>query len=156
MTKIPSPPQSKGGMGRFFGGNKKPSKVRAPPVSAAPQAPPKLPENLARYLKPDGTLARTFVSFKEVARRCDTSLLETSFPLIGQKSMADSPPQSMQVGELIIHMFRLPPLPGLPADHHPQSLEECVRGLHNMKWHKTPYYEGTLTQYGGDCLVRLN
>ena len=141
-------------MGRFFGGNKKSSKTRVKPASVAASAPPKLSENLARYLRPDGTLARTFVSFKEVAKRCDTVLLETSFPLIGQKTMMDAPPHNMQVGELIIRIFRLPPLPGLPSAHHPQSLEECVRGLQNMKWHKTPYYEGTLTQYGGDCLVR--
>ncbi|KAJ7818245.1 hypothetical protein B0H14DRAFT_2840601, partial [Mycena olivaceomarginata] len=58
----------------------------APPPPAPAPIPPqiRLPENLARYLKPDGTLARVFVSFKDIAARCDTRLFETNYPLIGQ------------------------------------------------------------------------
>ena len=64
---------------------KKPSKPTPPPQ---PQRPPphKLQENLARYLKPDGTLARAFVAFKDIARRCDARLFETSIPLLGQRA----------------------------------------------------------------------
>ncbi|KAJ7928485.1 hypothetical protein B0H13DRAFT_1967482 [Mycena leptocephala] len=98
----------------------------APPPPAPTPAPPqmRLPENLARYLKPDGTLARAFISFKDIA-----------------------------VGELVLQMFRLPPLPGIPPDELPQSLEECHRGLRHINWHKVTYFQGTLTQNGGDCSV---
>lgn len=53
----------------------------------------------------------------------------------------------------MIQMLRLPPLPGVPSEQLPQSLEECVRGLRHVGWHKVTYFEGTLTQNGGDCTV---
>jgi hypothetical protein len=52
-------------------------------------------------------------------------------------------------------MFRLPPLPGVPPDDLPQSLEECHRGLRHINWHKVTYFQGTLTQNGGDCSVSV-
>ena len=61
-----------------------PKKEKPPPQLVS--SPHRRPENLARYLKPDGTLARCFISFKDVANRCDTRLFETSYPLIGQKA----------------------------------------------------------------------
>jgi len=48
-------------------------------------------------------------------------------------------------------MFRLPALPGVPPSKLPQSLQECHEGLRNIQWHKQTYFEGTLTQSGGDC-----
>ncbi len=58
-----------------------------------------------------------------------------------------------QVGEIVLQMFRLPPLPGIPQNELPQSLDECYRGLRNVAWHKATYHEGVLTQQGGDCSV---
>lgn len=146
------PPASKGGLRSFFhGGSKKPQKVATPPP---PRPVPKPQENLARYLKPDGVLARSFIAFKDIARRCDTKLFETSYPLIGQKTEAASAPKPMQIGEIVLQIFRLPPLPGIPPEQLPQSLEDCHRGLRHVQWHKVTYYEGTLTQNGGDCTVR--
>ncbi|KAI0090533.1 hypothetical protein BDY19DRAFT_991978 [Irpex rosettiformis] len=152
-VKIASPPPPKaGGMSRFFGGQKKAIKAaRASPVAEAPAPQHKLQENLARYLTTEGSLAKAFISFPDIARRCDTQTFETSFPLIGQKSQASAPPKVLQVGELVLQIFRLPPLPGVPLDQLPQSLEECRKGLSSIQWHKITYYEGTLTQYGGDC-----
>ncbi|KAF8635247.1 hypothetical protein AX17_004020 [Amanita inopinata Kibby_2008] len=140
---------SKGGMRSFFSSSpKKPSKVPAqvltPPVH-------RIPENLARYMKPDGTLARAFVAFKDIAARCDTRLFETSYPLIGQRFEVGGKFSTQQVGELVLQIFRLPPLPGIAPDQLPQSLEECHRGLRHINWHKVTYFEGTLTQSGGDC-----
>ncbi|KDQ55167.1 hypothetical protein JAAARDRAFT_181183 [Jaapia argillacea MUCL 33604] len=144
----PPPPPSKGGFRSFFSSPKKqPQPVRPPP----PQPVHRLEENLARYLKSDGTLARAFIAFKDIAKHCDTKLFETSFPLIGQRSEVGNKVNSMQVGELILQIFRLPPLPGIAQDQLPQSLEECHRGLRHVQWHKQTYYEGTLTQCGGDC-----
>ena len=115
-------------------------------------APPPLPKNLARYMKPDCTLARAFVAFKDIERLCDTKLFETSYPLIGQKMELGSGMKTLQVGEITLQIFRLPPLPGIPPDQLPQSLEECQRGLRHIQWHKVTYFEGTLTQSG--CTVR--
>jgi len=147
----PPPPASKGGMRSFFSSSpKKPARV----VQPMPVAPPVLEENLARYLKQDGTLARAFVSFKDIASRCDTRLFETSFPLIGQRLESGSKVVSIEIGELVLQFFRLPPLPGVPQSQLPQSLDECHRGLRHVHWHKMTYFEGTLTQSGGDCSVR--
>jgi hypothetical protein len=110
---------------------------------------------LARYLKPDGTLARSFIAFKDVGARCDTRLFESSYPLIGQRLELGGKSSTLQVGELILQIFRLPPLAGVPQDDLPQSLDECLRGLRHINWHKTTYFQGTLTQNGGDCSVRL-
>lgn len=116
-------------------------------------------ENLARYLKPDGTLARAFIAFKDIARHCDTKLFETSFPLIGQRlepgegGGAGGTMVPKQVGEIVLQIFRLPPLPGISQDDLPQSLDECHRGLRHINWHKVTYHEGVLTQLGGDCSV---
>lgn len=56
----------------------------------------------------------------------------------------------------MLQVFRLPPLPGLPPEELPQSLEECHRGLRHVNWHKMTYFEGTLTQNGGDCSVSIS
>ncbi|TFK23955.1 hypothetical protein FA15DRAFT_620133 [Coprinopsis marcescibilis] len=128
----------------------RPSPVMAPPPTI-PQSQHRLPENLARYLKSDGTLGRAFVSFKDIVHRCDTRLFETSFPLIGQRAELGGKFSTQQVGELVLQVFRLPPLPGIPQNELPQSLEECHRGLRHINWHKMTYFQGTLTQNGGDC-----
>jgi len=111
--------------------------------------PPRIEENLARYLKPDGSLARAFIAYKDAAGHCDTRLFETTIPLIGQRVDPDGMGTTMTilpVGELVLQLFRLPPLHGVP-----QSLYECLRGLKHVNWHKVTYFEGTLTQNGGDC-----
>ncbi|KAJ6602137.1 hypothetical protein B0H10DRAFT_2167327 [Mycena sp. CBHHK59/15] len=128
-----------------------PAPVQAPPPPPPPVVTQRLTENLARYLKPDGTLARAFIAFKDIATRCDTRLFETHYPLIGQRVELGGKFSTLQVGELVLQMFRLPPLPGIPPEELPQSLEECHRGLRHINWHKVTYFQGTLTQSGGDC-----
>ena len=164
------PPASKGGpakssgMRSFLGlGSPKKGKVSQrsaspapPPTPVLPPPPPnfKMPENLARYLKPDCSLARTLVVFSKLAPHCDTRLLETVYPLVAQK--VESPgtkPSQLTIGDIVLQVFRLPPLSGIPSDQLPQSLEECHRGLTHTRWHKQCYMQGTLTQIGGDCTV---
>ena len=156
----PNPPPSKGGVLNFFrSSSPKKQQVKPSPASAPqPQPPAKVPdrklvENFARFLKPDGTLARAFISFRDVAAHCDTQMFECSYPLFGQRLESRTTTRTVTVGEITLQIFRLPPLPGIPPDCLPQSLEECVKGLRYVNWHKTTYYEGTLTQYGGDCSV---
>jgi hypothetical protein len=149
-------PTKSSGMRSFFSSSpKKSSKEKVvappPPPQPQPQTVQRLAENLARHLKPDGTLARAFISFKDVANRCDTRLFETSYPLIGQRMELGGKFSTLEAGEIIVQMFRLPPLPGIPQDDLPQSLEECHRGLRHINWHKITYFQGTLTQTGGDC-----
>lgn len=130
---------------------------RPPPPAPQPRPAPapvlRLQENLGRYLKPDGTLGRAFIAFKDIAAHCDTRLLETSFPLIGQRLEAGYAAKAQQVGEIVLQLFRLPPLPGITPEELPQSLEECHRGLTHTRWHKSCYMQGMLTQLGGDCTV---
>ena len=156
----PVAPSKSYGMRSFFSSSpKKSSKEKMPPLPRPPQPLQPQPqavrliENLARYLKPDGTLARAFIKFKDVAGRCDTRLFETSYPLIGQRVESGGKYSTLEVGGVVLQMFRLPPLPGLPQDQLPQSLDECHRGLRHINWHKVTYFQGTLTQNGGDCRV---
>ena len=147
---VQAPPKSSG-MRSFFSSPKKSSKEKI--VVPPPQVVHRLPENLARYLKPDGTLARAFISFKDISNRCDMKLFETSYPLVGQKLEIGGKFTTHECGEIILQIFRLPPLPGIPQEQLPQSLEECHRGLRHINWHKVTYFQGTLTQIGGDCRV---
>ncbi|KAK2464216.1 hypothetical protein APHAL10511_003673 [Amanita phalloides] len=142
---------AKSGMRSFFSSTPKKSSRDRTPVPSPPAPVHHMPDNLARYMKTDGTLARTFVAFKDVAARCDARLFETSYPLIGQRLEVGGKFSTQQVGELVLQIFRLPPLPGISPEHLPQSLDECCRGLRHLNWHKVTYFEGTLTQNGGDC-----
>ncbi|KAG2016127.1 hypothetical protein CC2G_009328 [Coprinopsis cinerea AmutBmut pab1-1] len=164
IAPVPIPPpmvqtaSKSSGMFSLFSSSprKKDKHLSRPPPAVAPpppqpSVPHRLPENLARYLKPDGTMARAFVCFKDIVHRCDTRLFETSYPLIGQRAELGGKFSTQQVGEIVLQMFRLPPLPGIPQDQLPQSLEECHRGLRHINWHKMTYFQGTLTQNGGDC-----
>lgn len=161
------PPREKekkpSGLRAFLSGSPKKTKpVKAstppPPPQPRPVRPPEpaIPEDpLVRFLKQDGTLGRTFVTFKDVAPYCDTQLFETSLDLVSVLEDR-SPGRSSgprKIGEIVLQMFRLPPLPGIAADELPQSLEECLRGMRHVSWHKITYHEGVLTQNGGDCKV---
>ena len=151
---VPLPPKPKGGMFSFLSSSPKKPVARATPPP--PPAPPhKVPDNLARYLKQDGTLARAFISFKDVAARCDVRLLEIKYPLIGQRSEASGGATTMELGEIALQVFRLPSLPGVMSNQLPLSLDECLRGLRHVAWHKVTYFEGMLTQNGGDCTVSV-
>ncbi|THH07867.1 hypothetical protein EW145_g3090 [Phellinidium pouzarii] len=162
-ASVPSPapiagPSQRSGMRSFFGGTpRKPKHVRA---QTEPIVRFVMEENLARYLKPDGTLARAFVAFKDIALHCDARLFETAFPLFGQRLEAPGEGGGAggtmvpkQIGEIVLQVFRLPPLLGLPQNQLPQNLEECRSGLKSVHWHKQTYLEGTLTQLGGDCSI---
>ncbi|KAA1470646.1 hypothetical protein DENSPDRAFT_774642, partial [Dentipellis sp. KUC8613] len=154
QVKPAPPPASKGGMRGLFTSKRTHVKTASTPspVTSSPSPPPaQIHENLARYLKPDGTLARAFVSFKDIVSRCDARLFETGYPLIGQRLERDGRATPMQVGQLVLQVFRLPALNGVPSNQLPQSLEECHRGLRHVQWHKQTYFEGTMTQNGADC-----
>ena len=151
-----TPPPTKSRF-NFFGSPKKIAKHSPRPSPApAPPMPHKIEEILARYLKSDGSLARAFIAYKDVAAHCDTRLFETVIPLIGQRIDPDGAGTTMTtlpVGELVLQLFRLPPLHGVPPTQLPQSLDECLRGLRHVSWHKVTYFEGNITQNGGDCVV---
>ncbi|KAG8855585.1 Bud site selection protein bud4 [Tulasnella sp. 330] len=168
----PSPPRAhvhkSSGIFGLFGNQSKKGKThkraatQPETISHHHHSPRAIPENLAKYLKSDGTLGQAFIPFKDVAKRCDTRLFETSYPIMGQaaddrgsrsgrRSSVRAGSETRQVGEIILQLFRLPPLPGVRSEQLPQSLEECHRGLRHIAWHKVMYHEGVLTQNGGDC-----
>ncbi|KAG8891869.1 Bud site selection protein bud4, partial [Tulasnella sp. 403] len=162
----PPPPMQKssGLFARFStpGKKSKTHKRAATQPEAVPRPPPAAPrsleETIGHHLRSDGTLCQAFISFKDIAKRCDTRLFETSYPLAGHAMdvRGGSRVRSLtiptrQVGEIVLQLFRLPPLHGVKPDQLPQSLEECHRGLRHVAWHKVTYHEGVLTQIGGDC-----
>ncbi|RPD58858.1 hypothetical protein L226DRAFT_616600 [Lentinus tigrinus ALCF2SS1-7] len=108
QSKANQPPLNYGGKSRGIG--MRSFLMLAPP----PDAPVFKPqENLGRYLKPDGSLGRTFLSFKDIAAHLDTPLLEVSFPLIGQKIEVESrfrvKELRLQVGEIVLQFSRFLP-----------------------------------------------
>jgi hypothetical protein len=156
---VPTPPPKKSGFGKWFSSSSSPQKPPRTP-QPTPRPPPqpqfRLQENLARYMVPDGKLARALVVFKDIAKFCDQRQFECAVPLIGQRTEHGGKiTAGIQIGELVLHVFRLPPLPVTPKDL-PQSLLECQRGLEAVMWHRQCWMEGVLTQNGGDCTVRIN
>ena len=71
----------------------------------------------------------------------------------GEGAGAGGTMKSREIGEIVLQVFRLTPMPGIPQSELPQSLDDCHRGLRHVNWHKVTYYEGVLTQLGGDCSV---
>ncbi|CAG7850737.1 SubName: Full=Related to budding protein {ECO:0000313/EMBL:CCA68506.1} [Serendipita indica DSM 11827] len=149
-VRVETPTKSKGVRSFFSSPSKKPSKQAAIREVEATPPPVHTADPFGRYLKKDLSIARALVSFREIMDRCDTKLFETSYPLVGQCAEGGQL-ATKTIGEIVLQIFRLPPLPGIPADDLPQSLEECQRGLRHVQWHKVVYHEGVLTQLGGDC-----
>ncbi|KAF8308284.1 hypothetical protein DL93DRAFT_2171244 [Clavulina sp. PMI_390] len=167
-TPTPPPQKEKSSL-RFWSSSpkKKARQGSTPPPRSAPSPTPPPPppqavvreDPLLRFLDPeDGTIGKVFLAFRDVAPYCDTVPLETTIDLIStvveERPAGRGPGTSgvmRKIGDLAIQMFRLPPLPGIPADQLPQSLEECLRGMRHINWHKVTYHEGVLTQNGGDC-----
>jgi hypothetical protein len=155
---VETPTKSKGGMRSFFSSPaKKPSKplVRErEPVAQPASQPIETTDPFGKYLKKDLSVAKALVSFKDIFTHCDTKLFETSYPLVGQCSDGKQF-VTKAIGEIVLQIFRLPPIPGVSQDDLPQSLDDCLRGLRHVQWHKVIYHEGVLTQLGGDCTVRI-
>ncbi|CAE6332614.1 unnamed protein product [Rhizoctonia solani] len=155
----PPPPRPSGLRGLFSSTPKK-----QPKQALLRRPTPVMEDHLVRYMKADGSIGRAYINFKDIVKRCDTRLFETSYPLVGEwsedsvrggvagvpGSMMSTQVSQRPIGELVLHIFRLPPLPGVPPETLPQSLEECHRGLSAVAWHKKIYYQGLLTQNGGD------
>jgi hypothetical protein len=160
----PPPPRPSGLRGLFSSTPKK-----QPKQALLRRPTPVMEDHLVRYMKADGSIGRAYINFKDIVKRCDTRLFETSYPLVGEwsedsvrggvagvpGSMMSTQVSQRPIGELVLHIFRLPPLPGVPPETLPQSLEECHRGLSAVAWHKKIYYQGLLTQNGGDITVSL-
>ncbi|KZT41982.1 hypothetical protein SISSUDRAFT_1016849 [Sistotremastrum suecicum HHB10207 ss-3] len=144
-------PSTRSGMRGFFSSSPKKFKASPPPPEpihrAQPVRPP--PITLGTYLEPsDGSLVRVNIPFDSVMEHCDAKLLTTSIPLMGKRVDEKN---MRKLGEMNLQMIRIPPLPLIPASALPQSLEETHKGLEYVKWHHEVYFEGTLTQNGGDC-----
>ncbi|PVF93552.1 hypothetical protein CPB86DRAFT_790005 [Serendipita vermifera] len=149
-ARVETPTKTRSGVMSFFSSPaKRQSKIVVKEREPIPQ-PIESNDPFGRYLKKDLSMARAMVTFKDIVEHCDTKLFETSYPLIAQCSVGRDV-VTKTVGEIVLHIFRLPPIPGVSPDDLPQSLDECTRGLRHVQWHKIIYHEGVLTQLGGDC-----
>jgi hypothetical protein len=152
VPRVETPTKSSRGVRNFFSSPvKKTSKPVIREREPTPQ-PIETADPFGQYLKKDLSIAKALVSFKDIVKHCDTKLFETSYPLVGQciegREFVTKP-----IGEIVLQIFRLPAIHGVLQDDLPQSLEECLRGLRHVQWHKVVYHEGVLTQLGGDCTV---
>ncbi|TYJ51830.1 hypothetical protein B9479_007589 [Cryptococcus floricola] len=134
----------------------------APPQPAAPKK-----DTIANYL-PEGngnvsTIAKTHIQFKTIAKNCEARVLEIRYPMFSMfkgdptASLSSAPSSSSDgssrkaLAKVTLQVFRLPPIPGLMPDELPQCIDDCLRGLRYHAWHEHEYFEGILTQDGGDC-----
>ncbi|ODN96274.1 hypothetical protein I350_08283 [Cryptococcus amylolentus CBS 6273] len=134
----------------------------APPQPAAPKK-----DTISNYL-PEGngnvsTIAKTHIQFKTIAKNCEARVLEIRYPMFSMfkgdptASLSSAPSGSSDgssrkaLAKVTLQVFRLPPIPGLMPDELPQCIDDCLRGLRYHAWHEHEYFEGTLTQDGGDC-----
>ncbi|KAF8756557.1 Pleckstrin homology domain [Rhizoctonia solani] len=157
---MPAPPPPRpSGLRGFFSSTPK----KQPKQALLRRPTPVMEDHLVRYMKADGSIgahistsrilssAVTLVYTRRAIRLSVNGLKIPSVVAPGVPgSMMSTQPSQRPIGELVLHIFRLPPLPGVPQETLPQSLEECHRGLSAVAWHKKIYYQGLLTQNGGD------
>ncbi|CDZ98782.1 Pleckstrin homology-like domain [Phaffia rhodozyma] len=157
IKELPTTPTKQSGFRKLMASPRRPKPVI--PVIVRPE-PPK--DDLVRYLAPDGTLAVVKVVFKDIASRCNGQLLSLHLPLTGrwnQDSITQSRSaglntaanRSRTIGRMELQLMMIPSLPGLSPEQLPQSLDDAIIGLRHVRWHKMDYFNGTLTQSGGDC-----
>ncbi|CAG8638241.1 12428_t:CDS:2, partial [Acaulospora colombiana] len=127
-ARVETPTKTRNSVMSFFSGQtKRQSKIVVKEREPIPQ-PIESNDPFGRYLKKDLSMARAMVTFKDIVEHCDTKLFETSYPLIAQCAVGRDV-VTKTVGEIVLHIFRLPPIPGVAPDDLPQSLDECTRGL---------------------------
>lgn len=125
-------------------------------------------ETIANYLldSTNGTIAKTHIQFKTIAKNCDARVLEIRYPMfamfkgnagnlgsLGSGGSKEGEGARKALAKITLQVFRLPPIPGLNADELPQCIDDCLRGLRHHAWHEHEYYDGVLTQDGGDLNV---
>jgi hypothetical protein len=132
----------------LFGSPKKASRIQPPtaPVAAPPTVTP-----LLRHIAANGDLAVAKINFDEVAELCFGTPKVGHYPCV-QLDAAKVP--KARVGTIELMMYNLPPLPTLKASELPASVAECITGMDIARWHQNVWFEGVLTQLGGDCAVR--
>lgn len=132
-----------------------PKKNKTRPASAmdirASSPSPTLPGHpLLDYLAQDGELCR-------VAFKAETFVPDCTGKKLRAVHRCTPPDRSRRVApspfELEITLFYLPPLPNVPVDKLPQSIDECLNGLSKAEKCDKVLLRGTLTQLGADCTV---
>lgn len=132
-----------------------PKKNKVRPASAmdirAASPSPSFPAHpLLDYLASDGELCR-------VAFKAETFLPSCTGKRIKTVHQCRAPERSRRIAgspfELEISLFYLPPLPSVPVDKLPQSIDECLDGLLKAERHDKMLFQGILTQMGADCSV---
>lgn len=180
-TVTASPAKHHGGHLRaLFGSPRKPKgpvpKGAVPKKDVRPAIPASTPtvakkETIANYLldSTNGTIAKTHIQFKTIAKNCEARVLEIRYPMFamfkgdasnvgslgasGSGSSKEGESARKALAKITLQVFRLPPIPGLNADELPQCIDDCLRGLRHHAWHEHDYYDGVLTQDGGDLNV---
>ncbi|KAK0548448.1 Bud site selection protein bud4 [Tilletia horrida] len=159
------------GVSRLFGSPKKQaSKIMADSSPlGSPQAIQQVEPMLA-YMNREGAFGRTRILFEELQDRCvgtcatfDCAVMGVAEPvgsisaasrLASLSSVSAAFEQNLNKvrGKLRLKIFYLPPIPNIPRNLLPDSLDECIMGMKAVISQKTHVWmEGTLTQNGGDC-----
>ncbi len=94
-------------------------------------------------------------------RGATPQLFEGAYPLIRQRLEVNQGGSGTrmaprQVGKIVLKLFGLLPVPSIPPNKLPQSLDEGYSPLRNVAWHKVTLNEEVLTQHGAGCSVRNN
>ncbi|CAD6885064.1 unnamed protein product [Tilletia laevis] len=168
--KQKSSPSLAKGVSRLFGSPKKQASKLLPEASSIGAAPAYQTEPMIAFMNREGAFGRVRVLFEELQDRClgtcatfDCAVMGVAEPMgsisaasrlvsLSSNSAAFEENLNKVRGKLRLKIFYLPPIPNIPRDLLPDSLEECIHGMQaavNQKVHV--WMSGTLTQNGGDC-----
>jgi hypothetical protein len=117
---------------------------------------------------PDGSFARAYVCLKNHESQAFGRLLNVDIPCFNEWAVDDSGVSSVKskrggvvrrppyrVGKLALQLLYVPKPKNAKDEDMPKSMNACVRELKQAEEVQTNFYEGHLSQQGGDCPVSI-
>lgn len=120
-------------------------KPRPASVIQQPSAPASDP--LLYQLNMEGVVGDTNLVYADVEKKSTGQRHRIALPVRSARGQL--------IGEMKLDIFTLPAISGVPGSELPESLVDCVKGLEKLGQSNFRHIEGSLTQLGADCTVRL-
>jgi hypothetical protein len=181
-TKGPSHKKSQSAFGRFWSSPKKrkeqerkqqeeadrlATEQRQRETQARRNSNPSAWDLLHDLVAPDGSFARAYVCLKNHERQAFGRPFTVDIPCFNEWALEDAATASSvkskhggvvrrppyKVGKLTLQLLYVPKPKGAKDDDMPKSMNACIRELKEAEQMQDRFYEGHLSQQGGDCPV---